>query len=192
MNIVTQKVCNECNKLKDSSEFSKCRNRKDGLQPKCKECNKKDNKEYRTHKPEYWSYENGYFSDKEKWEYISLYQAADKTIKIYTIKFPDGSMYVGSTKAHLNVRLSRHLADYKRAVRHKKKAFPLLHPKFDEFKTTEELVEHLKNNTFIIDECSGSKTKQLRLEAIWILRLQKQGYKLLNKLIPHRFKNIKV
>lgn len=186
------KFCLGCLENLDKELFSKCRTRKDGLQPKCKECNKKDNQKFRKERPRYWSYEDGYFSDKEKWEYIRLYQRADKTIKIYTIKFPDGSMYIGSTKSHLNVRLSRHIADYKKYKAGDSKRFIHIYPKFDEFDTLEELVEHVRLNTFIIDEASGGRTKQLRLETIWILRLTKQGYNLLNKYIPQRFKNIRV
>jgi len=184
---MNSKICTKCNENKDITEFSKCRSRRDGLQQYCKDCNKKDNDVYRKEKPEYWSYKDGYFSDAEKWRYIKLYQLADKPIKIYMIQFNDGSKYIGSTKMHLNVRLNQHLADYKRG-----KLFPLLHPKFSEFDSFEDLREHLKNNTFIIEECTGSKTKQYRLEAVWILKLQKQGHNLLNKNIPSRWKNIKV
>lgn len=193
MHTSDSRTCNGCGKTKPTTEFSKCRRRKSGYQPKCKECNKVDNQEFRNKNKEYWSYETGYFSDKEKYEYIRLYQAADKTIKIYTIKFDDGSMYVGSTKAHLSVRLSNHLTDYKRVkVGKKGRLIPLLHAKLSEFDSMKDVAEHLKNNTYIIDECTGSKTKQYRLEAIWIKRLKNQGYKLLNKQIPTRYQNTKV
>lgn len=184
------KHCYSCKKTKPTSEFSKCRSRKDGLQPKCKECNKKDNKQFREEKPEYWSYENGYFSEKQKWQYISLYQAADKSIKIYMIKFDDGSKYIGSTKAHLNIRLSRHINDYKRFREGRiSRNIPYLHKKFDEFKTYDDIALHLKNNTFIIDECSGSRTKQYTLESKWITKLEKQGEVLLNKMLPKILNN---
>lgn len=194
MNIVTQKSCNGCGKVKPAEEFSKCRHRKDGLQPKCKACNKKDNDSFRENNSEYWSYIDGYFADKEKWEYISLYQKADKSIKIYMISFDDGSKYIGSTKALLNVRLSNHVRDYKKSKNPKytKSLIPLLYEKFNEFDSTDDLMKHIKNNTVIIDECNGGKTKQYRLEALWIKKLQKQGLKLLNKNIPHRYQNITV
>ena len=188
------KHCYGCNEDKPITEFSKSRTKKDGLQPKCKACNKIDNDKYRKEKPEYWSYEgDGYFADKSKWEYMKLYSAADKTIKIYMISFDDGSKYVGSTKAHLNVRLHRHVADYRRFLEGKKdRTIPLLHKIFNEFDSVEDIVEHIKENTVIIDECMGSKTKHYRLEAIWIKRLLKQGETLLNKTIPHRYQNVKV
>jgi len=105
--------CGSCGNLLPTTEYSKCKRRKTGYQGKCKSCNKKDNDIYRKENPEYWSYENGYFSDKEKWKYISKYMAADKPIKIYKIVLPDGKVYIGSTKALLNVRMSRHLFDLK-------------------------------------------------------------------------------
>ena len=193
MHIPNPQTCNECGNTKPSSEFSKCTRCKNGLQPKCKECNKKDNDEFRKEKSEYWSYKDGYFSDKEKWKYITLYTAADKTVKIYMISFPDGSKYIGSTKALLSVRLNGHIQDYKRVKKGKsKRVFPLLHAKFDEFQNIDELVHHVKNNTSIIEECVGSKTKQYTLEATWIKRLQKKGETLLNKSIPTRYQNLKV
>lgn len=194
MNIST-KQCNECNEVKEVTEFSKRSKSKDGLQPKCKACNKKINDKYRSENKEYWSYEpGGYFDSKEKWDYMRLYQIADKTIKIYVITFDDGeTKYIGSTKCHLNVRLSRHIADYKRFLEGKRdRKIPLLHKKFGEFDSIEDIVEHLKNNTVIIEETQGGKTKQYRLEAWWIKRFINEGkYKLLNKSIPHRYKHLK-
>jgi hypothetical protein len=193
MNIPNPHTCKECGITKPSSDFSKRTRSKNGLQPKCKECNKKDNDTFRELKPEYWSYEDGYFSDKDKWKYITLYTAADKTIKIYMISFPDGSKYIGSTKALLSVRLNGHLQDYKRVKRGKsKRVFPLLHAKFDEFQNIDDLVHHVKNNTSIIEECVGSKTKQYTLEAKWIKRLKRKGETLLNKSLPRRYENIKI
>ena len=193
MHIPNPHTCNECGKTKPSTEFSKCTRCKSGLQPKCKDCNKKDNAEFRKLKSEYWSYEDGYFSDKEKWKYITLYTVADKTVKIYMISFPDGSKYIGSTKAHLSVRLNNHIQDFKRIKRGKKgRLIPLLHEKLSEFDTMEEVVEHIKNNTSIIEECVGSKTKQYTLEATWIKRLKKRGETLLNKNVPRRYENLKV
>jgi hypothetical protein len=189
--IYKQKICNGCGKVKQPEEYSKCRSRKDGLQPKCKECNKKDNKKFRTQiQPDYYSYETGYFKDKETWKYISLYQLADKTIKIYMIPFDDGSIYIGSTKAHLNIRLARHVADYRRVKEgysKQSRVIPKLHAKFDEFDDIEDIRKHIIENTVIIDECVGGKTKQYRLEADWILRLKDRGHTLLNTKIPHRY-----
>jgi hypothetical protein len=174
MNIPNPHTCKECGITKPSSDFSKRTRSKNGLQHKCKACNKKDNDKFRELKPEYWSYEDGYFSDKDKWKYITLYTAADKTIKIYMISFPDGSKYIGSTKALLSVRLNGHIQDYKRVKRGKsKRVFPLLHAKFDEFQNIDDLVQYVKNNTSIIEECMGSKTKQYNLEYKWIMRLKR-------------------
>lgn len=190
---ITGKHCNSCGKYKEVNDFSKCRSRKDGLQPKCKICNKNDNAKFREKNKDYYSYDTGYFADKSKWEYMNLYQLADKTIKIYMISFDDGTKYIGSTKCHLNVRMTRHIADYKRYLEGQKdRVIPLLHEKFDEFDSVDDIVQHLKDNTAIIDECTGSRTKQYRLEALWMKRLMKQGVTLLNKKIPKRYQNIKV
>lgn len=191
MNILNGKTCNGCGEHKEPHEFSKCRRTNDGLQYKCKQCNKKTNKKFRNENPDYYSYEVGYFSKKEKWEYISLYQKADKSIKIYMISFDDGSKYIGSTKGYIHLRLARHVCDF-RYVRNgnKKKLIPLLHEKFKEFDSDDAIREHIMNNTVVIEECSGSKTKQYRLEAQWILKLQKRGETLLNKMIPRRYSNM--
>jgi hypothetical protein len=111
----------------------------------------------------------------------------------WDVQFPDGSKYIGSTKALLSVRLNGHIQDYKRVKKGKsKRVFPLLHAKFDEFQNIDDLVHHVKNNTSIIEECVGSKTKQYTLEATWIKRLQKKGETLLNKSLPRRYENIKI
>ena len=188
------KTCNQCGKHKKPHEFSKNRRSKDGLQPKCKEFKKVDNKKFKKElQPDYYSYEIGYFSEKKKWKYISLYNKADKPIKIYMIPFDDGSKYIGSTKSYLHLRLARHIADYKRVLEgNKKKLLPLLHEKFNEIGDIEKIRKHIKDNTVVIEECTGSKTKQYRLEASWILRLQKRGETLLNKNLPRRYKNMKI
>src|SRR5210317_1774433 len=184
-----EKHCTGCGTNKTLDNFSKCKSRKDGLQVKCKECNKKDNKHFRKNlRPDYYSYETGYFSDKLKSEYISLYNKADKPIKIYMILFDDGSKYIGSTKAYLHIRLNRHIADFKRVQEgNSKQSIPLLHKKFKEFKSAEDIKKHLEKNTKIITEVVGSRTKQYRLEAWWIIRLTKEGHTLLNTSVPHRY-----
>lgn len=195
MNIVNGKTCGKCGKYKTAEHFSKSRNKRDGLQQDCKECNKLTNSKYREEHPNYWSYEDGYFSDKEKWQYIRMYNKADKTIKIYTIKFSDDLWYVGSTKTLLNTRLTRHIVDYRRVQQgFHNRSIPLLHAEFEKRFGTDydKLAEFLKENTYIIEECTGSRTKQMRLEAIWIIRIGKQGKTLLNKQLPKRFEDLKI
>jgi len=195
MNIVNGKTCGRCGEYKAAEHFSKSRAKKDGLQQNCKSCNKIINDKYREDNPEYWSYETGYFSDKEKWEYIRLYNKADKTIKIYAIQFSDDLWYVGSTKALLNTRLTRHIIDYRRVKQGQRdRTIPLLHAEFDKRfgDDYDEVAKFLKENTYIIDECTGGRTKQMRLEAIWMLRIQKKGKTLLNKQLPKKFQDLKI
>ena len=77
------KICQQCGKNKSIDEFSKRAASKDGLQPKCKACNKVQNDTYRLEHEDYWDYKTGYFSDRKKWKYISEYMKADKSIKVY-------------------------------------------------------------------------------------------------------------
>ena len=46
------KKCSKCGIKKNESDFSKDKSRKDGLQPKCKECNKLESKAYREANPD--------------------------------------------------------------------------------------------------------------------------------------------
>ena len=178
--------CNNCYETKLVTEFSKCRSRKTGYQGKCKSCNKKDNDKYRKENKNYWSYEFGYFSDKKKWKYISEYMAADKPIKVYRIDLPSGSHYIGSTKALMNVRMTRHVVDYRRAKDgHRDRCIPGLHSEFDKFFTTyEELREYLKSNTYILEETMGGRKRQMSREQFWIDRHKELGHELCNVYNP--------
>jgi hypothetical protein len=187
-------ICNGCGKSLPTSEFSKCRARKTGYQSKCKLCNKKDNDKYRGENKEYWSYEHGYFSDKSKWEYISHYMAADKSIKIYKIVFPNGKHYIGSTKTQLHIRMQRHLSDWRRYMQgHRDKCIPLLHDEWDKmFTSPEQLRDFLKDNTYCIEETNGGRKRQLSLEQFWIDRFRNEGYELLNSYNPTSSNKYKV
>jgi hypothetical protein len=178
--------CTQCNTTKPTTEFSKCRARKTGYQNKCKSCNKKDNDIYRTENKEYWSYEHGYFSDKKNWKYISEYMAADKSIKIYKIELPNNKYYIGSTKALLNVRMSRHIQDYRRYRNgYRNKTIPLLHKELDNmFTNYEDLRDFLKSNTYILEETRGGRKIQMSEEQFWIDRDKKHGYELCNLYNP--------
>ena len=47
------KYCSFCKSEKSVSEFGKCRSRKDGLQPRCKDCRVKTNKDYYSRNRQY-------------------------------------------------------------------------------------------------------------------------------------------
>jgi hypothetical protein len=112
--------------------------------------------------------------------------AADKSIKIYKIELPNNKYYIGSTKALLNVRMSRHIQDYRRYVNgNKDKTIPLLHKEFDNmFTNHEDLRDYLKSNTYILEETRGGRKRQMSVEQFWIDRYRKEGYELCNKYNP--------
>lgn len=175
------KKCQQCGKNKSIDEFSKRAASKDGLQPKCKSCNKVQNDTYRLEHEDYWDYKTGYFSDKKKWEYISEYMKADKSIKVYKINLPSGKVYIGSTKALLNVRMTRHVSDWfmwKKGLR--KKYIPNLYDEFDKLGDKDKVAEWLRDNTFVLEETIGQRTRQHKREQWWMDRYTKDGVILAN------------
>jgi hypothetical protein len=127
------KQCIKCRQHKETTQFSKCSARKDGLQWNCKSCNKEDNLKFRTEiNPQHhaeWQRKN----PEKLIEIVSKYQKADKSSIIYSIKNPDGLYYIGSTKKYLNVRKTVHIAHYKQWLKGKKNKLPLLHDSFDKW-----------------------------------------------------------
>ena len=58
------KVCSKCGRELPLSEFNKCKSRKDGLQPYCKECKKQHAKQWRADNPQYFKqYWKQYYAD---------------------------------------------------------------------------------------------------------------------------------
>ena len=175
------KQCAQCGKVKDVSQYSKCKARQDGLQVKCKACNKIQNDAYRNEKPEYWSYETGYFSDKKKWKYITEYQRADKSIKVYKIHLPNDEIYIGSTKRLMNVRMGSHIGDYhmfKKGL--KQKYIPGLYDAFDKIGSLDDIKEWISKNTFVLEETIGERRRQHMREQWWMDKYKEQGKKLVN------------
>lgn len=125
------KQCNRCGKVKDTTEFSKQTRSKDGLQPRCKSCNKKDNHKFRTeinpkhHKVWQKTHMN------ELSGYIKKYRKADKTPIIYSITNPEGKQYIGQTMMNFSVRILEHRSHYRRASQNKRERLDLLHDSFD-------------------------------------------------------------
>jgi hypothetical protein len=156
------KTCQKCHKVKDTNQFSKCSSNKDGLQYKCKECNKVDNLKFRTeinpthHKK--WQAKNW-----DKFiDYVKKYRKADKTPLLYSIKNPDGLQYIGMTMMSFSVRLLEHRSHYRRASMGKRDRLGLLHDSFDKF--------GIENHEFkVIKECPGLSREQLKqLESAFI------------------------
>lgn len=149
------KICNRCGKAKDTTQFSKCKSNKGGLQYQCKQCNKETNLKFRTEinptHHEKWQYENW-----DKFiEYVKKYRKADKTPLIYSITNPAGLQYIGMTMMAFTVRLWEHRAHYRRALRGKRQRLGLLHDSFDAF--------GIDNHEFkIVKECPGLTRDQLK------------------------------
>lgn len=177
---MVKKTCTKCGGFKPLTEYHKNKKSKDGLQYYCKTCCNKASKEFRELNPKYYSYKgDGYFADKQKWEYIRKWGAADKTIKIYAIEVPSGEIYVGCTKAFMKRRMLTHIGDYRRYKRgFKSRIIPKLFDVFDTMEE-EEIVKILKS-AYILQEDDGSRTKMYSMERKWIDRLREQGYTLLN------------
>jgi predicted GIY-YIG superfamily endonuclease len=149
------KECNRCHKLKERTEFSKCKVNKDGLQYKCKQCDKETNLKFRTEiNPDHhriWQDNNW---DKFV-EYIRKYRRADKDGIIYSITNPEGMVYVGMSEAYDNVRFSEHRKHYRQATTGKRNRLRLLHNSFDKY--------GMENHEFkVVKECPGLTRKQLQ------------------------------
>jgi hypothetical protein len=128
------KQCYNCGKTKPTTEFSKCKARKDGLQNRCKSCNKVDNRIFRTEiNPQHhaqWQINN----PGRQQEIIAKYRKGDKPGLIYYIQNPAGQYYIGMTKTYLNVRLIEHRVKWRRNREGKSKlACPFLFNSFDKW-----------------------------------------------------------
>lgn len=130
--MANQKECRCCGKVKDTTQFSKCSREKDLLQRKCKDCNKKDNLQFRTEKPEHhadWQ-RNNY----DKFNgYMKKYKRADKAGTIYGIVNPLGETYVGMTQAYFTVRKMEHHTHYRRMLIGKRNRLQGLHDSFEKY-----------------------------------------------------------
>jgi hypothetical protein len=167
--------CNQCDKSKDESQYSKCSSAKNGLQPKCKSCNKEDNLKFRKQiNPQHHA--NWQRSNPERLtELVTKYRKADKGGIIYSIRNPDGETYIGMTEAYLSVRSLEHKQHYKLAKKGKKFTLPKLHESFDKY--------GVENHTFqIVVELPGIDRKQLAfIETSFI-----QSFKEINKSLNVR------
>lgn len=168
---MTTKLCNNCGKVKETTQFSKRTASPDGLQLKCKQCNSKDNRDFRIEKPEHhieWQRSNAEQHSRN----VARYRRADKSGKIYSIINPDGYVYIGMTNTHIAVRMLEHRAHYRRG----KVKLPKLHESFNKFG-----IDNHKVN--IILELDGIDRTQLRfIEKSFINAFSQQG-KSLNTII---------
>jgi hypothetical protein len=153
--MANQKQCNRCHKVKDTTQFSKCKANKDGLQYQCKQCNMETNLKFRSEiNPQHhkiWQDKNW-----DKFiEYMKNYRKADKGGIIYSITNPAGLQYIGMTEAYDKVRFNEHRRHYKRASEGKRDRLGLLHDSFDKY--------GIENHEFkVIKECPGLTREQLK------------------------------
>ena len=170
------KQCYCCGKSKLTSEYSKRSSSKDGLQGKCKACNKIDNHKFRTEiNPEHhaeWQRNN---LDKV-YKIVKRYRKADKGGKIYYIRNSEGMYYIGMTKMHLSVRWTEHKIHYKQAKLGKRYPLPGLHESFDKF--------GIDNHTIAtIYESDEIDRKQLKwIETLFIKSFKHSGVSLNQKI----------
>ena len=125
------KNCNQCGKSKPLTDFYKMSVSKDGFQPKCKECCKIVNQNFRETKPEYqveWQRTNNKKWTKYIGEWNKVNSKADSSrSKIYYIINPEQKVYVGHTQTRFYQRKASHKKEYKL----NKGAIPYLHHSFD-------------------------------------------------------------
>jgi hypothetical protein len=161
--------CKQCGHSKDQSQFSKSSSAKNGLQPKCKSCNAKDNLKFRTelnpiHHSD-WQKNNV----KRVRELISRYRKADKSGKIYSIQNPIGETYVGITMTSISVRLGEH----RKAYRKDNGRIPLLHKSFDKYGYENHIIK-------VLVEFEDIDREQLQFIETTFIKVFKQINKSLN------------
>jgi hypothetical protein len=160
------KQCTRCGSVKETTQFSKRTNSKDGLQSHCKECNIKANQLFRNQlNPNYMT--DWYSNNRPKWnEYINDYSRAGDTNTIYAITSPNSYVYIGHSQRKKRFRLSEHKRFYRTS--HKNK-LPLLWESFDRY--------GINNHTFeVLTQFKGTKEEGMAVETKLI-----QFYKSINK-----------
>ena len=181
---MSKKRCNQCKLEKPLTEFNKCTSMKDGKQAKCKKCCRANSKFFRQLNPDYyWGAKNSYFvvNAKEREAYAKDYNKANKSIKIYRIDMPDGSIYIGATKRFMLSRLNGHLCDLSRFKRNKIATLPLLHSYLNQF--TKKQATKIIKSAYVIREFEGTRSDMYQAEKEEILRLRETGVKMLNKIV---------
>jgi hypothetical protein len=167
---MTIKLCKECSISKDINQFSKRKASPDGLQPKCKQCNSKDNELFRTENPEHhmeWQKSNSEQHSRN----VARYRKGDKSSKIYSISNGNGEYYIGMTNTHISVRMLEHRIHYRR--RHGD--LPKLHESFDKFGFENHKVD-------VLLELDGIDRTQLRFIEKSFIQVYKQKGISLNTL----------
>ena len=177
-------TCSACSEEKATTEFYKCRSRKNGLQAKCKICCRIDGIQFRYENPQYYTGSDlSYFNKNSKqWQaYLAQFIKANKTSIVYSLETPYGN-YVGCTKTYLWNRMAQHRRNYRfyKKGNVTSNIIPLLYAAWDKM-SDEEWIKSIVD-VQILEEFPKSMTKSalLKKETEWIQKLSKQGYTLLN------------
>ena len=170
------KKCSKCRAVKETTQFSKCSARMDGLQDKCKSCNKVDNLKFREEiNPQHhadWQRKN----PEAAYRILKKHRKADKSPLIYSIKNPNNDVYIGMTEAHLSVRKAEHKLHYHKVKQGKQARLPLLHGSFDKYGVENHIFE-------VVVELVGYDRKQLGYVESSFIQSFKEIGKSLNKRI---------
>jgi hypothetical protein len=140
------KKCSSCNELKSTTEFSKYKLAKDGMQPHCKDCQTTRTRPL-----------------------TNKLLKADKHGVIYTITNPLGEIYIGCTKKKPEYRFSEHRAAYPFQKMNGYSNHPKLHKSFDVWGIDAHIFE-------VIKDCGNISKEDLRdIETRMIIALKKNG-----------------
>jgi hypothetical protein len=143
---MANKLCGSCNHSKSTTQFSKYKRSKDGLQPHCKSCQK----------------ERTTPLTKELLK-------ANKNGIIYRIVNPLGETYIGCTKSKPEYRLRNHRGVYLYQKLKGYSTFPSLHNSFDIWGVEAHTFE-------VVKDMGGINKKDLReIESRMIVALKLNG-----------------
>lgn len=112
------KKCSSCNELKSTTQFSKSKSCKDGLQYHCKEC---------------------------QHERTQVLLKANKNGIIYRIINPLGETYIGKTKKKVHYRFAQHKSAFASFERNGFSSFPKLHKSFKLWGIDAHIFEQVKD-----------------------------------------------
>ena len=175
--MANMKQCKKCGKVKETTQFSKKTRSKDGLQDRCKQCNKVDNKYFRTEiNPEHhanWQSQNR----ARVCYHVSKWRRGDKAGIVYALINPEKQVYVGQTKTYLSVRMMEHKVKYRRYLENKlTNIHPLLYESFQKYG-----IENHKVKVLFLDE-NISKKELKQIEKEYIKKYMQKGNSL-NKIL---------
>ena len=144
--MATTKRCSSCKEQKPTTQFSKYKSAKDGLQPHCKECQ----------------------ATRTKPLVLELLKA-NKDGVIYSITNPLGEVYIGCTKKKAEYRFQMHKSTYNYQHARGFSTVPALHKSFTIWGIDAHIFE-------VIKECGNINKEELReVESRMIIALKKNG-----------------